>query len=313
MKLQQVLFLAVVVFAICFDRAAADDKTIEPAVLTLVVMDPLCDKLACDCVEGYAQRKYEVLGAFLTKKLKRPVKVFWGETIESALEGTKAKPHIIVGKHSVVMAGGKERQEAYSAIASLTGSKGGVTQTGLIVVRKNDPAQSVSDLKDYRIFFGPQNCDEKFAAPVNLLKKHGIPVPKKLEISGACSEAATKLVELDSKVKAAAIISSYAEPLLAGCGTIKKGDLRVIGTSEKVPFVVAFVNNRLSDATRKSVADSLFETGAHPELTTALQSLIGFVPSEMPKKELAAKPQSIVSGGTKNVEAKAPTITLKKK
>jgi len=39
---------------------------------------------------------------------------------------------------------------------------------------------------------------------------------------------------------AATVISSYAQPLLEGCGTIKKGDLRVIGETDPMPFVVAF-------------------------------------------------------------------------
>ena len=36
----------------------------------LVVMDPLSKPLSCDCVQGYAQRKYELLGEHLTKHLR---------------------------------------------------------------------------------------------------------------------------------------------------------------------------------------------------------------------------------------------------
>ncbi len=57
------------------EEKSADSKTL--AGLTLVVMDPLAAPLACDCVQGYAQRKYESLGAYLQTKLGREVKVVW--------------------------------------------------------------------------------------------------------------------------------------------------------------------------------------------------------------------------------------------
>ena len=60
-------------------------------------MDPLAGPLACDCVKGYAQRKYEKLGEFLTKHLSRKVNVVWGETLESAMEKSEGKVDIIVG------------------------------------------------------------------------------------------------------------------------------------------------------------------------------------------------------------------------
>ena len=39
--------------------------------LTVVVMDPLAAPLSCPCVEGYAQRRYEVLGEYLSRRLKQ--------------------------------------------------------------------------------------------------------------------------------------------------------------------------------------------------------------------------------------------------
>jgi ABC transporter, phosphonate, periplasmic substrate-binding protein len=118
---------------------------------------------------------------------------------------------------------------------ALTDLKDQVVQTGLIVVRKDDPAKSVDDLKGYRILFIPADCDEKSAAPVELLRKHGIQLPDELETSPSCSNAAVALMEMSATTKAAAVISSYAELLLEGCGKLKKGDLRVIGGSKPVP------------------------------------------------------------------------------
>ena len=269
--------------AVCFliaGLACAATFAQEEKSLTLVVMDPLCDRLACDCVEGYAQRKYEALGEYLEKQTGQKVEVFWGESIQAALEETSRTPDIIVGKHSVVIHNAGSVDVDVTPVAQLTGKDGSVTQTGLIVVRKNDPAASVADLQGYRIFFGPEDCDEKSKAPMELLKSNGIELPKEIETSGACSQAATKLVELSEDIKAAAVISSYAEPLLAGCGTIQKGDLRVVGISDEVPFVTAFLNTKLSDESQEAITKALLATGDEEKLLKALETLSGFVPFE---------------------------------
>ena len=67
---------------------------------------------------------------------------------------------------------------------------------------------------------------------------------------------------LSPEVKAAAVISSYAEPLLEGCGSIKKGDLRVVGQTQPVPFVTALVSDELDPAMQKQVLLSLITAAA---------------------------------------------------
>ncbi len=268
----------------------------SPDPIRLVVMDPLSDKLACDCVQGYAQRKYESLGEFLSARLDRNVEVFWGESITSALESQPDKTaHLVIGKHSVVETAARELQQKLVPVAQLTGADGGVTQTGLIVVRRDDPAFQVADLQDYQIFFGPADCDEKYQAPMKLLREAGIEIPAKPEIAGACSEAATRLVELDAQVKAAAVISSYAEPLLEGCGTIEKGDLRVIGISDEVPFVTAFLNVELPKLTQTQIQAALLDFGSDPQRLKALESKSGFVLFDSPsqRSSVAADPSKM--------------------
>ena len=248
--------------------------------LRILIMDPLSAPLACDCVQGYAQRKYEELGKFLAKKTKSKVKIIWSESFESGLKKLGGNVDLVIGKHSVVLAHAKEHKVGVKPIAHLTGSDGSTTQTGLIVVRKNDEAIAASDLKGYRIFFGPKDCDEKYKAPIAFIKEMGGEVPKTIETSGACSEAATKLLELDKDTKAAAIISSYAKPLLEGCGTINKGDLRVIGETDEVHFITAFVNSKLKEDQSKELLETLLTVGEDVKLVKALETDTGFVEFE---------------------------------
>jgi ABC-type phosphate/phosphonate transport system substrate-binding protein len=276
-------------FVAAFAVAALSVTTFaaEPTPLTVVVMDPLALPLSCPCVAGYAQRDYDKLGKFLEGQLGRPVKVEFAETLTGALEKkTEGKADLIIGKYSVVLAGAKKHHLKVSAVVALTGKDGATTQTGLVVVPAKDPALTVADLKGYRIIFGPEECDEKHAAALALLKENGV-TPKEREIQpkarvetcSACSDGAETILQLGPDVRAATVISSYAAPLLEGCGHVKKGDLRVVGTTAPVPFVTAFVNDALPQPDRDAVAKALFRVKEHPPLMTALETKNGFVPA----------------------------------
>jgi len=254
--------------------------------LALVIMDPLAAPLACDCVKGYAQRKYEALGVYLTKELGRPVEVYWGGALKTALKDSSGRADIIIGKDSVVRHDATAGSMVVQPIASLTGKDGSTTQTGLIVVRTGDRAKKAADLKGYRIFFGTPDAEEKSAAVMALLREKGIEIPDQPETCDACSGAATQLMELEEGVDGAAVISSYARPLLEGCGTIQKGDLRIIAESQPVPFVTAFVNEALPEENRRSIEQALLNVAKQKELLSALETRDGFVPY---RSEAAAK------------------------
>lgn len=276
-------FLVLAVTFLCSLSVAA-----EP--LVVVVMDPLSGPLACDCVEGYAQRKYEKLGAYLEKSLKRPVKVAWNDSLAEALkDDTAGKADVIIGKHSVILAQTKKLKIDVAPIARLTGRDGATDQWGLLVVRSEDAAQSEGDLNGYRVFAGPEEAEEKSGAAAKLFKEAGVVVNSTPEIFDACSEAAKGLMKLPADAKAVAVISSYAEPLLEGCKAVQKGDLRVIGRTESIPFVTAFANAKVSAEDKAKITAALLETGTNVELLIALETLEGFVSlDEAAKKDADA-------------------------
>ena len=245
--------------------------------LTLVIMDPMSAPLACACVQGYAQRKYEFLGKFLEQQLGTKVNVYWSGALSSAMEESKGRADIVIGKRSVVVADGLESKLPLSPIADLTGKDGKTTQWGLVVVRKDDAAKKLEDLAGYQILFGKKECDEKYAAPKQLFAAKKVAIAEKEECVGACSEAVTNLIDMEPGTKAAAVISSYAKPLLEGCGTIQKGDVRVVGETEKVPFITAFVNTSLSEELRNKNAAALLNVKSEPALLTVLETRDGFV------------------------------------
>lgn len=276
-----------------FPASAEEARPKAPAALHLVVMDPLAAPLSCPCVQGYAQRDYDKLAAFLKKTLNLPVEIVYAESLSKGLKKLpESRVDIVIGKHSVIVhdlaALGVQGQQA----ASLTGKEGGTTQTGLILVASGDPAKKVSDLQGYRIIFGPRECDEKHAAALAILKGAGVAVPEKLETSDSCSDGATIILELEKGQHGAAVISSYAKPLLEGCGTVKKGDLRVLAETAPVPFIAAFTTSTLPQSLRERVASALLEVADDPELCRALETKDGFV------KPDAAEPVAATAAST---------------
>lgn len=258
--------------------AYCDDAKAKPNTLTVVVMDPLALPLSCPCVAGYAQRDYEKFGQFLEKKLGRPVQVQFSESLKKAMQDkTEGKADIVIGKKSVVDADAKSMSLKFDAFASLTDKTGETTQYGMIVVATKDSAKSASDLKDYRIVFGPEEAEEKHGAAITLLKDSGIAVGDKLEMCGGCDEGVKRILEKTDQ-KGAAVISSYAHPLLEGCGNVPKGAIRVVAKTKPVPFVTAFLSGKLSVTDRDAIKKAMFEMGSDAELCVALETANGFVP-----------------------------------
>ena len=271
-------------------------EDIPPDAIVVVVMDPLALPLSCPCVKGYAQRDYDKLGAKLQKELGHPVRVIYNESLTTALKGdAHGRADVVIGKHSVVLFDAKRSGIKMQPVASLTGKDGATTQTGLVVVPSDDPAKSVADLAGYHLVFGPLECDEKYAAAMALLRENGVKIPDKVETSPACSDGACLVLDEFKKDQAkhgAAVISSYAKPLLEGCGTVEKGALRVVGETAAVPFVEAFVNSQIPAEKREALAKAVLKSTDDPLLRIALETRGGFVAV---KSEVAAEGATAVA------------------
>lgn len=240
----------------------------------MLVMDPLSDRIACDCVAGYARRNYEKLADFLGERLHRRIELVYAESLTSAPATAQQKIDLIAGKLSEVVADATKVGLRVRTVAMLTGKDGLVTQTGLFVVRHDDPARSVVDLKKHRILFGPEDAAEKHSAAVATLEAFRVPVSKKPSVKASCSAAALAVAERDADV---AIVSSYAMPLLEGCGTIDKGTLRVIGKTDPVPFIGLLATDRVDRQEEQRIAAVLAEVRTQQALLAALESRDGFL------------------------------------
>jgi ABC-type phosphate/phosphonate transport system substrate-binding protein len=267
--------------------AAAEEAPIPAGAFVVLVTDPLAADLSCPCVKGYGQRDYAPLGKHLEAAIGRPVSVVYSSSLTKGLRKTDNRADLVIGKDSAVRAEAAAGKLALTHVAALTGLDGKTTHTGLVMVCTTDPALTVTDLKGYRVFFGPAEAEERHAAAVELFKDLGMDVPAKdkMETTPADSSAATKVVDLGKKgEKAAAVIASSQEPLLEGCGTVKRGDLKVVGTTDPVPFVGAFLADKVA-ADREKVTAALLEFGKNANHCTALETKAGFVKPDEAKKK----------------------------
>jgi ABC-type phosphate/phosphonate transport system substrate-binding protein len=271
---------------VALPAATAADKAPDNA-FNLVVCDPLAAPLSCTCAKGYAQRDYDQLGTLLQTKLGRPVMIHYAETLYAALarKGVKGAD-LVIGKDSWVRAESAAKKLPLTHVASLTGQDGKTTQKGIVVVPSGDAALQVTDLKGYTTLFGPTEAEERHAAAFELFKDLGVDVPAKPEISTKCSAAAAAVLDRGKKgEKVAAVISEYCQPLLVACGTVKKADLRMVGETDPVAFIGAFVSNTLPTADREVVAAALLAIGKNAELCAALETKTGFVAPEAAQKK----------------------------
>ena len=237
-------------------------------------MDPLAAPLACPCIDGYAQRDYAQFAAWLGKQLQRPVELAHAEHLADALRWADGRVHIVIGKFSEVVSDARGEEVSVRPLALLTGKDGAVTQHGLFVVRNGDDAKSVGDVNGRTILFGPAASDEKHAAAFTTLEAFGVGVAGKPPTRPGCNIAAIDVLE---KAADAAVISSYAYPLLEGCGTIAAGELRGIGRTDSVPFITMFVTDRVTPEEARDIERALPALRRNRRLLRVLESSHGFV------------------------------------
>ena len=81
------------------------------------------------------------------------------------------------------------------------------------------------------------------------------------------------------------VMKFFAKPSVAAIqvtgGSIKKGDLKVVGKTDPVPFITAFVSEAMSADKQKQVLDLLLSLKSNAALLKAMESKQGFTPVEV--------------------------------
>ena len=261
---------------------ATPKKAPEPVVL--VVLDPLAKELACACVKGYGQRDYRKIAVRLETALKQRVGIEFSDDLAEtlALLGP-GREVIVIGDQSLVTHGAKRATLKCHPVCELTGLDGSTTVTGVFVARAGDAAKALKDIGGRKVLFGMTGADGKYAAALAAMRAAGVEPPAKPEHRVPYSDAALDVLDSSASPPPVAVIPGYALPLLEGCGSIAPGSLKVIGRTEAVPFITAFVSDNLAAEKEQIILKSLLSLKSDEKLLKLMESRDGFVPVKSPK------------------------------
>ncbi len=262
----------------------------EPAPVMLVVMDPLAKELACACVKGYGQRDYRKLAARLQTALKQPVRIEFSDDLAETLAlASPGQEIIVVGEQSLVAQSAKGAALKCHPICELTDPEGSTTLTGSFVARSGDPARELKDIPGRKLLFGMADTAENHAAAQSALRAAGVESPAPAGKSATYTDAALDVLDNQSAPHPVAVIPGYAVRLLEGCGSVKPGELKIIGKTQPLPFITVFIADSILPEKEKQIRQTLLDIKSDAKLLHALESRDGFQPVNVLKSD---KPQA---------------------
>ena len=247
-----------------------------PEPMLLVVLDPLSRELACACVKGLGQRDYRQLAARLEPALKQRVAIEFSDDLEESIARAGAgREVIVIGDRSAVAHGTEQAGMKSKPICELTDPDGETTLAATFVTRSSDPAKSLKDIAGRKILFGLPEPDGKNAAAIAALRAAAVELPAKLERRAVYTDAALDV--LDGKASVA-VVPGYGLRLIEGCGSVRPGELKVIGMTQPVPFITVFLNDAITPEKREKILSTLLGIKSDAKLLKALESRDGFKP-----------------------------------
>lgn len=256
-------------------RVHAADKRPEPVML--VVLDPLAKELACACVQGYGQRDYRKLAARLGKAVKQRVAVEFSDDLAATIEAVGPdRELVVIGDRALVADGAARAKVAFRPVLELTDREGQATASALFMVRKDDAAKELKDLAGRTVYVGLAQADARHAAARAAAAAAKLDPPVTWEDRASPSEAALDVVDSEAWPSPAAVIPGYVLPLLEGCGSIGKGDLKVVGRTAESPFITVFLSASLAGEREEEILRSLRDVKTDSGLLKALESRDGF-------------------------------------
>ncbi len=110
------------------------------------------------------------------------------------------------------------------------------------------------------------------------LRAAGLKTPGKQEKRGQYSDAVLDVLDSTAATLPVAVIPNYALRLLQGCGSVKPGELKVIGNTQPVPFITVFLSESIAKEQEQKILKSLLTLKDDAVLLKAMESREGFKP-----------------------------------
>ncbi len=264
-------------------KAVQQGRADQTQPIVLVVMDPLAKELACACVEGFGQRDYRKLAAHLQSGLKRDVAIEFSDDLAETLTFVgQAREVIIVGDRSLVAHGAQRAQLKARPVCELSALDGSTTEIAVFVARASDPAKELKDIAGRKVFIALSEADTKHAATLAALRSADPKPAPQPQTRPPGTGAALDVLDSSATPPPVAVMPSHVLRLLEGCGSVNKGDLKVIGSTNPVPFITVFLSDNIPTETQAAIKDSLLSIKSYPQLLKQMESRDGFKPLDPP-------------------------------
>jgi outer membrane protein assembly factor BamB/ABC-type phosphate/phosphonate transport system substrate-binding protein len=275
--LLRIVTLAVALAAVTLAQTSAQKK---PAAdpLVLIVLDPLSRELACACVKGFGQRDYRKLSGRLQEKLNQRVSIEFSDDLADTVELLgPGREFLVIGDRSQVTHAATKAKLKLDPVCELSDRDGSSTLAASFVVRSDDSARELKDLAGRKVLMGLAQTDERFALSQAALRDAGIEPPKP-EKHLIYTDAALDLLDSEATPLPFAVVPSYALVMLQGCGSVKPGNLKVIGQTRPAPFITAFLSSNIPAERKRRIVTELLAVQSDPKLLEALETKEGFRP-----------------------------------
>jgi ABC-type phosphate/phosphonate transport system substrate-binding protein len=229
----------------------------ELLTVRLAVNDTYCKNSACVCVQFLAAREYEEIQSALRAKYNIELELtYFIDEFELAdallsrkYDGAICKPwfaYMLVPEYGL----------KYARIADLVDPFENQMLTGVFLVKKDSPLQSLGDVNGKRLAMGQPDSYEKYHMPKRMMDKEQIK-PAQIINKASCTESISMLLDDSADV---AIVSDYA--LIASCAADlgKEDDFRIIAKTGEIPLCSVIVDRlKISDANASRLQKALLE------------------------------------------------------
>ena len=191
----------------------------------------------CSCISDLAAREYTELQELLKSKYNIDLQLTYfieefdlADTVLSGqYDGFISKPWLV---YNQAYNQPKDRDLNLKRVADLLDINNNQWLTGIFIVKKDSPLNSMSEINGKVLVAGQQDSYEKYHSPFNMMKKAKI-APSKIINKSSCLENLNLLMDGSADV---AVISNYALTASCAVDVAKPEDFRIIGETEQMPL-----------------------------------------------------------------------------
>lgn len=236
-------------------------KTDTSIVLKMAVSDIYCADTACEYVHEVAARTYAETQKILASEHDITLR------IDYFTDPNQLEKAILSGKYNAVICKpwsalrlNKEAGTDFQRIADLLDPNNNFWLTGIVIVPKDSPIQSLDELSGKHILLGEPDAYETSYAAYNLFANHAI-APGKIDMNDSCRENIRELLDGNAD---AAVVSDYAL-------SADYDDFRILAHTDMIPLTSVLLDmNKFEDADERRIKNAFLSING----TNAPASLI---------------------------------------